>query len=299
MSKFRFKAAPLPAHFRGNLQEFLDAFLDRMEITSDAETFTISDDEPAGNRGPWFKEGTQLFVWNEETSDYDGIDLSASYTAQVWIGATEPDSTIYKIWLKLSGTAVVGLFTFFEDDQVWRTKDLTIQPGSITTNLLMDNVGTSIKFRALSITIAKLASVIPINKWQKGQPGQMVRMDYEGTVSDWSDVLKVSEELAVSSESIIHWSHGLDRAPFIIRAFFVCKLDDAGWTAGTEIDYRGIGTYFDAVGPKRGGLPSMSKNSDTIDMQIGLSLSVKHPVDQISRYINPGKWRLKYYLWAQ
>lgn len=292
--KFRFKIAPLPAHFRGTWQTFLDALIDRLEITSDASPFVISADAPAGNRGPWFKNGTQLWVWSEETSAYVGIDLTASYTAQVWISETAPDNTKYDVWVKLSGNTVVGLFTFIEDLGEWVTKDLTIGPGTITTAKLADGAVTPIKIRTGDVSEEKIAGQITIDHWSVSDPGNFVKMSYTGSDSNWYSVLTVSPELPVVAESITRWEHGLGRIPHMARAFLVCKHDDAGFTAGTEVEYRAFYTWFAAASSL-----SFCKTPTELSIQTGLGLGVVHPGDIIGRNITPGKWKLKFYLTAQ
>src|SRR5208282_4004358 len=105
-------AAPLPTNFVGTPQQFIDAFLDRLEVVVEGTSFVISDVQPVGNQGPWLKNGTQWWVWDDSTSTYIPLDLTASISDQIFIGDVAggpPDPTIYTLWLQLNGTAVNGL----------------------------------------------------------------------------------------------------------------------------------------------------------------------------------------------
>jgi hypothetical protein len=128
-------AAPLPANFKGNPQQLIEALLDRLEVTVDGTSFVISDIQPAGNEGPWLKNGTQWWVWNEGTSQYVPLDISASITQQIFIGdvaSGPPDNTKYSLWLQLNGTTVNGLFYFAGTTAGWVTEPNVLVAGAIT-----------------------------------------------------------------------------------------------------------------------------------------------------------------------
>ena len=143
-------AAPLPTNFKGTPQQWLEAFLDRLEVTFEGNTFVISDIQPIGNEGPWLKNGTQWWVWNESTSEYMPLDVSASVTNQIFIGDIAngaPDSSVYQLWLQLNGTQVNGLFYFAGATAGWVKQASELVPGAVQVNMLApQNPGSLITF---------------------------------------------------------------------------------------------------------------------------------------------------------
>lgn len=143
-------ASPLPSNFLGTPQQLVEALLDRLEITVDGNSFVIGDVQPDGNQGPWLKNGTQWYVWNEDTSTYAPLDVSASITEQIYIGdvsATTPDPAKYSLWLQLSGSAVKGLYYYAGSTTGWVTKPLELTAQSVTLEKLANQVpGSLISF---------------------------------------------------------------------------------------------------------------------------------------------------------
>lgn len=143
-------AAPLPVNFKGTPQQWIDALLDRLEVSFDGNTFVISDIEPQGNEGPWLKNGTQWWVWNPAESQYVPLDVSASVTDQIYVGDIAngpPDSSVYSIWLQLNGTAVNGLFYYAGTTAGWVAQQSPLQVGSVQLPMLApQNTGSLITF---------------------------------------------------------------------------------------------------------------------------------------------------------
>lgn len=105
--------APLPANFQGSPQQFAEAMVERIRVLfpTGQWTFVISDTEPSSNQGPWLKNGTQWYVWDEDLKQYVPLDISPSW--QVAISETEPDEPgRTPIWLKYSGTRVIGMYLY-------------------------------------------------------------------------------------------------------------------------------------------------------------------------------------------
>lgn len=92
----------LPLSFRGTPQDFLDEFVARTKIVSPTGTnfIFIGDVEPTSNVGPWLKNGTQWFVFDNETKRYIPLDISQSETHWFWVGPTTPPSSTPAVWLK-------------------------------------------------------------------------------------------------------------------------------------------------------------------------------------------------------
>jgi hypothetical protein len=113
--KLTITAAPLPSNFIGTPQQLFEAILDRLEIASEGSSFVISDVQPATNEGPWLRGGKEWWVWDNSTSTYVPLDISASSTPQIFIGdiaGPTPDPTKYSLWMQLSGTVVLGLYYY-------------------------------------------------------------------------------------------------------------------------------------------------------------------------------------------
>lgn len=96
------QAGALPTTFENTPQELLVEMIRRMKIVSPsgASFFIISDTEPASNVGPWFKGGTQLWVFSEVTKRYVPLDISASETRWFWMGNSTPPDIVPPVWLR-------------------------------------------------------------------------------------------------------------------------------------------------------------------------------------------------------
>jgi hypothetical protein len=95
------QSAPLPATFKGDPNAFRVELVKRLKILSPSGTnfIFIGDVEPTSNVGPWLKNGTQWWVWDDSTKRYIPLDLTASETIPFFIGATTPTSSNPPIWL--------------------------------------------------------------------------------------------------------------------------------------------------------------------------------------------------------
>lgn len=111
--------APLPANFAGTPQQFAEAMVERIRVLfpTGIWTFVISDTEPSSNQGPWLKNGTQWYVWDEDLKQYVPLDISPSW--QIAISETTPDDPERTpIWLKYSGTRVIGMYLYLGNQWV-------------------------------------------------------------------------------------------------------------------------------------------------------------------------------------
>lgn len=109
--KLAVEGAPLPPTFVGTPQEFYEAMLDRMRVIfpTGQTSFVISDTEPSTNQGPWLKNGTQWFTWNDTDKRYVPLDTSPSWPIQ--ISSTAPVSgATYPIWIQFIGTRAVQIY---------------------------------------------------------------------------------------------------------------------------------------------------------------------------------------------
>lgn len=101
------QASALPATFRGTPQDFLSALVRRLKIVSPTGTNFIftGDTEPTSNVGPWLKDGTKWYVFDETINRYVPLDISDSETVWYHIGASTPEDSVPNVWLRTSRDA--------------------------------------------------------------------------------------------------------------------------------------------------------------------------------------------------
>lgn len=115
---------PLPVGFTGTPQELYEAMLERMRVIFPINqfTFVISSTEPVGNQGPWLKDGTKWYVWNEETERYVPLDISSSSQPFV-VSATAPADGTVPIWLRFNGERAIGWYLWL--NSAWTPVGIT------------------------------------------------------------------------------------------------------------------------------------------------------------------------------
>lgn len=116
-------AAPLPADFEGNPQEFFEALVERLSIQSPVGTnfFVVGDVEPSTNQGPWLKNGNKWYVFDEDLAVYVPIDISDSLPQFYVVSDSEPSAPgdgDASIWLRTVGTRVIAWY--FWSGTAWR-----------------------------------------------------------------------------------------------------------------------------------------------------------------------------------
>lgn len=96
------QVAPLRAAFRGSPQALVEEVIRRSRIVSPSGTnfIFIGDTEPTSDVGPWLKNGTQWYVWDDNIKRYVSLDISASETAWFQIGPTTPATSNPGLWLR-------------------------------------------------------------------------------------------------------------------------------------------------------------------------------------------------------
>lgn len=74
------RGAPLPQSFKGDLNKLWFAMLDRLEVVSPfgEVQIQIGGLQPTSNKGPWFKDGQKIYVWDEPTKTYIPLDITDS-----------------------------------------------------------------------------------------------------------------------------------------------------------------------------------------------------------------------------
>lgn len=88
--------------FKGSPQDLSVEMVRRMKIVSPSGTnfIFIGDTAPTSNVGPWLKDGTKWYVWDEATKQYVPLDVTDSVTKAYWMGNSLPAGTNPPLWLK-------------------------------------------------------------------------------------------------------------------------------------------------------------------------------------------------------
>jgi hypothetical protein len=96
--------APLPATFKNTPQQLAAEMVRRMKIVSPSGTnfIFIGDTEPASNVGPWLRDGTKWWVFDDGIKRYVPLDISDSLTLPFFMGASIPATSDPPVWLKTS-----------------------------------------------------------------------------------------------------------------------------------------------------------------------------------------------------
>jgi hypothetical protein len=252
----RITAAPLPSNFRGTPQQLVEALLDRLVVEVDGSSFVIGGTMPTSNQGPWLKDGSQWWVWDEDTSTYVPLDVSASVSDQIFVGEgnwdynaetgvyslspassanPSPDPEEVQIWLRTSGSAVVDLLWYAGTSAGWVSKARELIGGAVQTIHLADGVVTTIKISNGAVTPEKVADNFPLSKLVRGTANQIIQVPANGGTPTWVDRTFVSEEQDLAANSIIKVEHGLGSVPNEYWAHLVCKENDQGWNADDEV----------------------------------------------------------------
>lgn len=94
--------APFPLTFKGTPQDMAGEMIRRMKIVSPTGTnfIFIGDTEPTSNVGPWLKDGTKWYVFNDDLKRYVPLDISDSETRWFHLGNSAPASTTPQVWLR-------------------------------------------------------------------------------------------------------------------------------------------------------------------------------------------------------
>jgi hypothetical protein len=94
--------SPLSPVFKGSPQDLATEMIRRMKILSPSGTnfIFIGDTAPSSNVGPWLKDGTKWYVWDEATKQYVPLDVTDSVAKSYWLGNALPTATTPPLWLK-------------------------------------------------------------------------------------------------------------------------------------------------------------------------------------------------------
>ena len=209
------QAAPLPATFVGDPNDFFRAMIERIRIMSASGTqfFVVSDVEPTSNQGPWLKGGTEWWVWDVNLNKYVPLDVSQSETKWYQTGSTIPTTQDPPLWLRTqSGVTVVGpapgqpigWYLFNGTSWVGFTE---LVDGSVTLPKLADAPPGSL----ITYGINNKAALVAI-----GTPGQLLQVNAAGTAPEWGNIPPTVIAGLLSSQ------------------VFGPLVDPGGWNASTQ-----------------------------------------------------------------
>lgn len=115
------QGAPLPPDFDGTPQEYFEAMLKRMRIVTPQGIvfFVTGSVKPSSDEGPWLKNGTQWWVWDDDAADYVPLDISASLPPLFFLQEDEPESGVDTgLWFRINSTLnrVTGAFIWLGNE---------------------------------------------------------------------------------------------------------------------------------------------------------------------------------------
>ncbi len=102
-----FRAAPLPEGYKADPETFKNDIVARLyaESTDSIAFFASGTVAPTSNVGPWLKNGTEWYVWDDGTGAYIPQTITqAALRFAVQFGA--PDPTVYLFWIELDAGGV-------------------------------------------------------------------------------------------------------------------------------------------------------------------------------------------------
>lgn len=99
--------AQIPTTFKGTPNDLATSMVRRMQIVSPSGVSFIytGDTEPTSNVGPWLKDGTKWYVWDESIKRYVPQDITDSQVNWYWLGASTPASSTPAVWFKTTKDA--------------------------------------------------------------------------------------------------------------------------------------------------------------------------------------------------
>lgn len=97
----------IPATFKGKPQDLADLMIRLMKIVSPSGTnfIFIGDTEPTSDVGPWLRNGTQWWVFDETIKRYVPLDISESETKWFQVLNSTPPTSNPPVWLKTTKDA--------------------------------------------------------------------------------------------------------------------------------------------------------------------------------------------------
>jgi hypothetical protein len=117
LTNLRLALSPINPAFMGDPQSYAEELVRKLRIVAPFGTglFVEGAIEPSSNQGPWLKDGTQWWVWDNEEKRYVPIDITASLPAIFYMQDTEPSTTQAAedgtfIWFRTNANRIAGMY---------------------------------------------------------------------------------------------------------------------------------------------------------------------------------------------
>jgi hypothetical protein len=103
----RLSIAPLAPGFQGTPQDLTTAIENNATIVTDQalSLFIVGSAAPTSNQGPFFLNGTTLYVWSQNTGSYIPVILDPKSLRYIITQTPPADNTDYDVVFKLSSTS--------------------------------------------------------------------------------------------------------------------------------------------------------------------------------------------------
>src|SRR6478609_3296710 len=95
------QGSALPPNVRWTPQQIADFIWEKARIVTSQSyaLFVTGSTEPSSNVGPWLKDGTEWWVWNNDSGDYQPIAVPEA-SLGYFIGAVAPDPAVFRFWIE-------------------------------------------------------------------------------------------------------------------------------------------------------------------------------------------------------
>lgn len=105
--EFTIQVGALPEGLDTDPQGLLEAFAERLFVTPSVpwSSFTLGAAEPTSDLGPWFKDGQELWVWDDDLAAYKPQVINSKSLGYV-VAASDPGAADYDLWFDTSAGAV-------------------------------------------------------------------------------------------------------------------------------------------------------------------------------------------------
>lgn len=220
------------------------------------------------------KPGKYLIEW--EAPAYD-VDLhqsrlySVTDTAEVKAGSSEYASAADQVQTSSKGRAIVDISA----DTTYRIEHRS-SATSTTTGFGRANNQTTEVYTKVKISYLDGTRVITGG-------GISATADFE------------SAEQSINSNARISISHGLGGLPRLVRVVYRCKIAEAGWSPGDEIE----SFFYDASGTNYGVMVGSSSTDVTYNIWSGgVVVPRKDIATAGAQVVTPANWRIVVYAWA-
>jgi len=160
----------LPPAVSWTPQQLADAMVRRMSLVTSQSfaLFVAGSTEPAYNAGPWLKNGTEWWVWDNGTGQYEPISVPQE-SLGYFIGSTTPDQTVYQFWIQTTaGGQPLAIKTYYSG--AWTDVYAQTLSGYVTAATLANYSTTAQMNSAIAAAISGIPASVVGQGLFKGVP---------------------------------------------------------------------------------------------------------------------------------